>query len=366
MSGTGPAGRSRVRQAALVVGVTAAVVAVVAIPLWVNDDSPAAGLGASFSAAPTAVSSAGVASPTPSGPVPLADGQTVQADGRVVSVPGKPARFCAPEAMDAVAYAPGREPAPKWCPLGVDVTGVDLHALSIPRTKEGATEGYAFLRGVYRSGTLAVSVQSAQRQQQPDFPMLTTPPCPVPAGGWHRESRGSNPPIADAVSTFSASHLGQVVTIAIFRPNGTTGVVVAAVTDLAVAKAALPDKPAELCLIAAKYTMAQVTAAEAPFIAEIKAHLTSPGGQVYGIGRGVGPDGQSVLQADVVTLTTTVRGWASAAPAGLVHLVPWLAAVGPGASLPALLPTGPPTVSPASASLYASEDAAYPSAPASS
>src|SRR5689334_12221051 len=100
----------------------------------------------------------------------LRGGDHVRASGRVVSVPGRRVRFCAPVPVAAIGYAPGQEPAPSYCPKGVDVTGVDLSALSNRREKDGAVEGAATLdlryEGHYRGAALH---QSKPQYLNPPF-----------------------------------------------------------------------------------------------------------------------------------------------------------------------------------------------------
>jgi hypothetical protein len=338
--------RSQLRRAAVTVGVTVAVVAVIAVPMSLrgagSHSTPA------LRAPLSGTSSRGSVSATPSAastyPALLQDGQTVQASGRVVSVPGKPLRFCAPESFPAVAYAPGREPAPAWCPLGVNVTGVTMPTLTMRRSKDGASEGWGYLRGTYRAGTVAVTMQSAQRDMPDSYETLTTPPCPTPAAGWQRTAPGSNQTaITDKMWAYNSAHHGQVVTSAIFRPSATNAVVVIAVADLAAARAALPDAPRSLCLVQSRFTRAQITQAQQPFSQDLQSHLTDGAGVVVTSGEGVAKDGQVELDVEVVRITPTVLAWAQAAPPGLVHLTSWLQPVLPGAPPPVLLPTGPPT-----------------------
>jgi hypothetical protein len=342
--------RSRLRRAGVALGVTAVVVAMIAVPMTLRG----AGSGSApvVSAPSSAARSHGAASEvTPSAasayPALLEDGQTVEASGRVVSVPGKPVRFCAPESFAAIGYAPGHEPAPAWCPLGVDVTGVDMAALSMRRTKDGASEGWGYLRGVYRSGTVAVRAQSVQRAMPDTYETLTTPPCPTPSAGWQRTAPGANQiAITDKMWAYNSAHPGQVVTSAIFRPSATSAVVVIAVADVAAARAPLPDAPRSLCLVRSRFTRTQVTDAMAPFTQDLQSHLKDGVGVVVSPGEGVAKDGQVEIDVEVVQMTPATLAWARAAPAGLVHLTPWLQQVDPGAPPPALLPTGPPESTP--------------------
>ena len=141
---------------------------------------------------------------------------------------------------------------------------------------------------------------------------------------------------------YNSAHPGQVVTSAIFRPSATSAVAVIAVADVAAARAALPDAPGSLCLVRSRFTRAQVTKAMVPFTQDLQSHLKDGVGVVVSPGEGVAKDGQVEIDVEVVRMTRATLAWAQAAPAGLVHLTPWLQQVDPGAPLPALLRTGPP------------------------
>jgi hypothetical protein len=293
-----------------------------------------------------------VAEAVAAGPI-LKAGDLAEASGRVVQVPGRALRFCGPEEFDAVAWAPGHEPPPRWCPLGVDVEGVDLAKLSDYRTKAGATEGFAYLRGTWSGGTLHVSMQTAPRY--PVEPTLNVNPsgCREPGSGWP-VAKNPNPPqsVMDRIHAFEADHPDQVVTQAVARPNAHSNYMVVTVEDIGVAAPVLKPIPGELCLIKAKYSRSEVDQTRAPFEADLKAHLTDGHGVVATIGESVSEQGQPFLRAQVLMITEQVRHWAASTSPGLIKVTPWLRVISAGVPPPSLpvTPTGVDTFSTAPAS----------------
>lgn len=107
------------------------------------------------------------------------DGAEVEASGTVISTPGKPDRFCAPQFGFGGS---GDERLPP-CTFGVTVVGVDLDSLTEAGTAGDSRYGQASLRGVLQSGTLTVSAQAPPvKEPLPTIPRDT--PCPPPPGGW--------------------------------------------------------------------------------------------------------------------------------------------------------------------------------------
>ena len=117
-----------------------------------------------------------VAPPAPHTQV-VRDGDRVSASGSVVSVPGRPVRFCAPVAQDAIGYAPGQEPAPAYCPFGVDVEAVDLADLADRCEKDGSLEGQTALTGVWRDGKLVVQEQGPPAPDSVSSRSSSAPPA---------------------------------------------------------------------------------------------------------------------------------------------------------------------------------------------
>lgn len=269
------------------------------------------------------------------------DGTRVTGTGFVVSVPDRPVRFCAPVARELIGYAPGQEPPPRYCELGVDVEGVDLADLADRREKAGAVEGVATLTGTYRDGTLVVEQQDrpaepARVEQQP-----ASPPCEAPEGGWPRdpgllrgpgyEPEGDVNLMAEqpAMDAYRAEHPSDVVTIALLRPFADSVLMgVSAVDEAAAARAERALRPAygkRLCVVVSRFTRTQVTAAQAeiPIGDAEDMRLAVMGGA----GEGVSDDLQVEVGYDVVMVTEELQRRADRHPPGLIALRPWLVPV---------------------------------------
>ncbi len=247
-------------------------------------------------------------------------GDHVRATGRVVSLPGRRVRFCAPLPVAAVAYAPGHEPAPAYCPLGVDISGVDLAVLSHRREKDGAVEGAATLDLRYESHyRVAVLHQATPQGSNPRFDQPAVP-CPPPQGGWPVGPANNNIDL-DPVLAYARDHPGTIFKPALLRPSPTQVLVyVLTVTNPEPVAAALhPYYGARLCVARSRYTSAEVeTAAQAfePFFID---------GPVYALGGGgFGPDAQPIVEVELVLVTPEIAAVAEEQPAGLVRLEPWL------------------------------------------
>jgi hypothetical protein len=269
--------------------------------------------------------------------VVVRDGTRVTGVGSVVAVPGRAVRFCAPVARDSIGYAPGHEPAPEYCPLGVDVEGADMAALQDRREKHGAVEGYATLTGTYRDGTLVVE------QQEP--PTAATggaaagsSPCPAPEGGWPRDpglllGPGSEPEgdvnmMAEqpAMDRYLAAHPADVVTRALLRPFADSVLMgVSAVDEEAAARAEQALRPAygkRLCVVVSRFTREQVTAAQQEI--RIGSDEGTRLGVMGGAGEGVSDDAQVEVGYDVVMVTDELEARSQKHPQGLLVLRPWL------------------------------------------
>lgn len=325
--------------ATAVVGVAVVAVAAVTLP----------GLGERSTGLPAAVRSATpTASSTKASSLPaiLVDGDVVGATGRVASVPGQPVRFCAPVAVADVGYAPGKEPPPAGCALGLDVVGVNLATLTGRREKQGAVEGWAYLRGVYRAGTLSVTVQSKALSSPADFDAdWVTPPCPKPAGGWLTMGRGQNPTaLQTKLDAFMAAHKNEVTSSAIFRPTDTQVVMVVVADHPDLVHASLGANSSALCVVKSGFTSAQVAAAESA-VMSLAGGSSSDNG-IYESGPRTLSDGQPAIGLSAVMVTPALRALAAAFPPGLIRVQPWLMQVAPGAPLPSPLPTPASDASP--------------------
>ena len=127
------------------------------------------------------------APPPPAGPADeiVRDGDRVAGQGFVVALPGRPVQLCVPSGEATIAIYP--PPVPEPCPVAATVTGLDLDRLSNRHERDGAVWGSAWVEGVYRARTLAVTRQEPYREPpRPDAAAPDAVPCPEPAGGWTR------------------------------------------------------------------------------------------------------------------------------------------------------------------------------------
>lgn len=285
-------------------------------------------LVASGCAGNAAVKAHSSASSAPTRPAPddyaalvLRDGDTVSASGRVVSVPGRPVRFCAPVPESSIGYAPGHDPAPAYCGSGVDVQGVELSTLADRRQKAGAIEGQAQLTGTYAGGTLTVSRQSAP-VNPPGRTIPDQPPCAAPAGGWPRGAAGENIDVT-AASRYQARHPGVIEQLALLRPS-TTQVLAYVVTvgDPAPVVAALrPAFGQRLCVARGRYRPAEIAATARAL--RIDSPVCRAAG-VYSTGSGLTPQGQPEYGISLPWVTPALAVLAGRQPAGLVRFDGWL------------------------------------------
>ena len=261
----------------------------------------------------------------------IRDGDLVEASGRVVAQPGAPVRFCAPTATSLSRHDGPWSPEP--CSLGVDVTGVDLQALTRPRTERGMTEGFATLRGVYRSGLLTVTSQSAEADA--DTPLgragqltgavdWTTPPCPTPSGGWTRI--GENIPGTGTLQRFDQAHPGVLINRVIFRPTPTTMVQVLVVDDPGALRDVLGADASAWCITRSRFPRTQIDEAWR----DAGSVMRNGSNRVYAASREAGADAQVTLAIDAVQLTDDLVALVRRHPPGLVRIDPWLTQVAPG------------------------------------
>lgn len=267
------------------------------------------------------------------------DGTRVTGTGSVVAVPGRAVRFCAPVPRADVGYAPGQEPAPEYCELGVDAEGVDLTALTNRREKDGAVEGQATLTGTYRDGTLVVEQQGQAPPTRPGDGKRAAPPCEAPEGGWPRDLAlphgPGHEPEGDAnmhaeqpaMDRYRAKHPDDIVTIALLRPFPDSVIMgVSAVDQTAAARAEQALRPTygkRLCVVVSRFSRAQVAAAQEEL--QIGSDEARRLGVMGGAGEGVSDDLQVEVGYDVVMVTEELQRRAEKHPPGLLVLRPWLA-----------------------------------------
>jgi hypothetical protein len=254
----------------------------------------------------------------------LHDGDTVTASGDVLSLPGKPVRFCDPNvAVATVATGPNASFA---CGPSIVVSGVDLTKLSRRRELRGQVSGEATLTGVYRNQTITVTQQRPYvRRSSPDL-SPDHPPCSAPPGGWPRGSRDENLPFG-AVSRYKRAHPGAIVMDAMLRASAYQVLVYVLTSGepAPVRDALAPKYGKRLCVVRSQYTHDQIRAAYRLVTSAMHggAALTSP--TIAG-GPGLNPsDEQPMLDAEVPLLSQSFADAIDAQPAGLVQVNVWLA-----------------------------------------
>jgi hypothetical protein len=84
-----------------------------------------------------------------------------------------------------------------------------------------------------------------------------------------------------------------------------------------------PSYPRQLCVIRSRYTKSQVNEALA-LVMKVNAHRFA----IYSFGHSVGLDGQQQIVVSTLMDTPALRAALSSAPAGLIHIDPWLKRLG--------------------------------------
>jgi hypothetical protein len=143
----------------------------------------------------------------------LHPGDTVKAGGEVVSIPGRPVRFCAPVPEGGSTWGNRI----RWCPVGIDVTGVDLSKLSHRTEKSGRVSGWATLKATYAPGELTVVEQRAYHDSEHLFDFSKVP-CSPPAGGWPRGRKNDNL-LTKTAERYRHRHPGSIIDLAFLRPS---------------------------------------------------------------------------------------------------------------------------------------------------
>ncbi len=247
---------------------------------------------------------------------PLRDGDRVAASGVVVSVPGRPVRFCSP-VPHAASGTSGQGQPPLFCDYGVDVTGVELTALQDRREENGAIDGAAELHGVLSGGVVAVDRQGPPHYPPPSLPVIS-PPCATPVGGWARDEGVR----AQAASNYKFAHPGEVVSIAVSRPTaGVALVLVLTAGDPEPVRAALSTtyRADQLCVVTSRVSRAEIDAAQRdPALA-----LTAATG-VDLHGESLSAGGQPIVTADATLLTPELAAAVARQPEGLLVIDAWL------------------------------------------
>lgn len=245
----------------------------------------------------------------------LRDGDRAKACGRVVAL-GDECWFDPPLPVLLPYFPPGREPAPKPSGLGVRVEGVDLEQLSRRRHKDGATEGWTCLSGIWRDGRLIVREQEGDSDATPSpVTRWQLPPCDPPAGGWPTGGVDQNIEFEGDVDL----HGAEVVAVTMFRPSSRQVVAVIASEDPALTRrrlgALLGDR---LCVVQSTWTRAQVVDVRD----QLDAHFHD--WTLFECGETAGEDGQLEISVRPVRVLPGLAEFVAAVPEGLLAVDPWL------------------------------------------
>lgn len=202
--------------------------------------------------------------------------------------------------------------------LAVPIHGADFDAVTDRYERDGRIDGWATVGGEWLGPGIRVEGQDAQARPGRDIPRWTRPPCPPPPSGWPRGHARENLDFdsGDLVTT------GAAVTFVLFRPSDDQTVLVVAAGDPAAVEAQLrPQLGDRLCVVASRWTKAQLDDAFGHLRARFKPW------QIYKAGPQVDEDAQASIGANLVAVTGEIATWANDHPPGLVSLEPWLTPV---------------------------------------
>jgi hypothetical protein len=243
----------------------------------------------------------------------LRDGDAVEAAGRVVAVAGE-VRFEPPLARRPIRYTAETRPAPKFSGLGIPVRGVELSALQDRFDKDGATEGFATLRGRWDAGALHVTDQGPPQWPVHPRQEWEDPPCPAPAGGWPHGRENENLELPDELVQDPA-----VATLLMVRPSATQVVLTVVSRDPEGTWATWsPVFPGRLCVVKARWPRGKVETLSN------QAQSRMPQFQAYQVGPGTDAVCQPVVTLHVVRVLPTLIAWAADLPDGILDAHAWL------------------------------------------
>jgi hypothetical protein len=248
------------------------------------------------------------------------DGDLVTASGRLVR--NQAGDWFEPPVWVAAAGGVPRTIRPV-SPVAVHVAGADFDELAGRFEDGGAMEGSATLTGVWSADQLQVQRQASRSPRDARLPRWVTPPCPAPAGGWPRHGGNLRFDMNDLPGT------GGVVTVTVFRPGPDQEVLVVAAADPNAAEIWLrPQFGERLCVVATKWTTAELDAVRAHLHARHRAW------NLLQLSQSTGEDGQACMAAKLRRVSSEIGLWAASLPAGIVSLDPWLRPAHPLPSTP--------------------------------
>jgi hypothetical protein len=246
-------------------------------------------------------------------PLVLTDGCRAAASGRVVFADGQ-FWFEPPLPVPLVYYEPGSEPAPRPSGWGVRLSEVDLERLDRRRNKDGATEGWAYLEGIWAEQRLDVLDQRPPRPPPLDEIDHARPPCDPPSGGWPIGPRDENLDVERAQGD-------EVLHLATFRPSAHQAVLVVTSEDPEHTRDRLaPVFGDRLCVVRSKWSRGQIASVRQAVEDNMRdwtAYLGSLGN--------TDEHGQVQLSMDVAQVLPALARYAEQVPDGLLLVNPWLA-----------------------------------------
>lgn len=149
------------------------------------------------------------------------------------------------------------------------------------------------------------------------------PPCPTPPGGWSRRRDNLRAGLDDLLDA------GAAVAVTVFRPGPDQEVLVVAAADPDTVEARLrPQLGWRLCVVASRWTTAELDAVRAHL------HARQRAWNLFQLGQSAGEDGQACIAAKLTRVLPEIAVWAAHLPAGNVSLDPWLRPVRPQPSDP--------------------------------
>jgi hypothetical protein len=254
-------------------------------------------------------------------------GGLVVRDGDLVTASGRLVRNQAGdwfEPLLPVAAGGGPQRVRPVSRVAVRVAGADFDELAGRFEDGGAVEGGATLTGIWSAGQLRVQRQAIPSPRDARFPRWVMPPCPAPAGGWPRHGdKNLHFDLGDLRDT------GAAVAVTVFRPDQDQAVFVVAAADPDAVEARLrPQLGERLCVVASRWTTAELDAVRAHLHARHRAW------NLLQLGQSTSEDSQACIAAKLTRVLPEIALWAASLPAGILSLDPWLLRAHPQLSNP--------------------------------